>query len=65
MTTEARTALRERPSKASFQADSISVMFSDIPEGITLSEHRRRRCAAAPRPRGLRRAAAVVSWARA
>ena len=61
MTIEDRTALRERPARAAFQPEAISLISSDIPEGMTIAEYRRRRCAATPKLRGWRRAFGVVA----
>ena len=36
------------------------MISSDIPEGMTIAEYRRRRCAATPKLRGWRRAVGVV-----
>ena len=48
MTYTERTSLRERPRRASLP-DSVAPLFSDIPEGMTIAEYRRRRAASAPR----------------
>jgi hypothetical protein len=47
MTSTERTSLRERPRRAPL-SDSVAPLFSDIPEGMTIAEYRRRRARRAP-----------------
>ena len=63
MTIEDRTAIRECPGPAALHREEVSTIVSDIPEGMTIAEYRRRRCAATPEIRGFRRAVRVVSRA--
>ena len=49
MTYTERTSLRERPGSAFSPSDSVATLFSDIPEGMTITEYRRRRARSAPR----------------
>lgn len=51
MTSTERTVLRERPGRALPAPDAVSVVFCDIPEGMTIAEYRRGR-APAPSRRG-------------
>lgn len=53
MTYTERTSLRERPSSTFDLPDSVATLFSDIPEGMTISEYRRAR--ARRKPSGWRR----------
>ncbi len=48
MTYTERTSLRERPAKTLTLPDSVSTLFSDIPEGMTISEYRRGRARRGP-----------------
>ena len=49
MTYTERTSLRERPAQTLPLPDSVATLFSDIPDGMTISEYRRLRAAAAPK----------------
>ena len=63
MTIEDRTAIRECPGTAAFHPEVVSTIISNIPEGMTIAEYRRRRCAATAEIHGFRRAVRVVSRA--
>ena len=54
MTSTERTVIRERPGRRFSAPDAVSVVFCDIPEGMTIGEYRRRRTPA-PARRGLLR----------
>ena len=43
MTYAERTTLRDRPGRAIRLPDAMSVVASDIPEGMTIDEYRRNR----------------------
>jgi hypothetical protein len=54
MTFTERTAIRERPGGLPSAPDAVSVVFCDIPEGMTIAEYRRSR-PQSPRRRGFLR----------
>ena len=43
MTYATRTTLRDRPGPALQLPDAVSIVFSDIPEGMTIDQYRRNR----------------------
>ena len=55
MTYATRTTLRDRPGQAFRLPDAVSVVSSDIPEGMTIGHYRRNRPQAPSRISRLRR----------
>jgi hypothetical protein len=55
MTSIERTVIRERPGRVLPAPEAVAVVFSDIPEGMTIDEYRRRRAPASSRRGRFRR----------